>query len=301
MKCKLTLTLAALLFGFSATVSAQPWPPPPDPGVIHYPILNWDFFNPPTSATDLHIVVETDNFIPSDVYVDPNIPGWQYDGQGPGPSGGTALSWSTNAGPLPSVVHVGADLAGAGRVTGAYWTEGGQPIGSIPIVWELTWVDPWDLQNPSEPGAIWMRLQSADSLFGNNSPQGGDQVHAMVQLANIRTYSDIPAGVLGLNDINASLNELELVSHNPSVRIGTSIPGPVSLPGQNGATDSFFDVFVNFSELTNPSYQSLLVAEVLVAGQRIGTFWNLNYQSPEPSTMVLLALGGLSLIRRRRR
>ena len=295
MRIAHVLTVAVVVAAFSATAWAQTMPPPPpDPGVIHYPILNWDLYNPPLGANDLHIVVEEDNFVPDHTYNDPNIPGWQYDGANPNPGGGTVLSWSTTSPmPLPSTVHVGANLNGSGRVTDAYWTQNGIPIMVIPIVWELTWVDQWDPVFPNDPGAIWMRLQTTAEAASLGT----------VQLANIRTYADIPAGVLRLEDLNNNLDEQRLVEENSTVLVGTSLDGPVTLPNQSAdfAVDSFFDVFVELSFNTNPDFQSLLVADVLVNNLPVGRFWNLNYQSPEPTSMVLLALGGLALIRRRRK
>ena len=58
----------------------------------------------------------------------------------------------------------------------------------------------------------------------------------------------------------------------------------------------------DIGEFVSPDYESLLIADVFVAGREspIGRFWNLNPQTPEPSTLSLLALGGLAMIRRRR-
>ena len=52
----------------------------------------------------------------------------------------------------------------------------------------------------------------------------------------------------------------------------------------------------------SPDFEALLYAEVFEPGRQgvIGQFWNLNPQSPEPATLILLAVGSVFVIRRRR-
>ena len=77
---------------------------------------------------------------------------------------------------------------------------------------------------------------------------------------------------------------------------GIKITGPVMMD-----IDSFFDVYLDTvpQDFLGPQYESLLHAEVLNQGNVIGQFWNLNPQSPEPATMLLLVLGALGVLRRR--
>jgi len=138
---------------------------------------------------------------------------------------------------------------------------------------------------------VWMRLRTSPE-FGATGQE--------VRLSNIRTYFNIPANRLGLDDLNADLDEVTLDDYKGMQYPGLSAPLPYNI-------DSFFDVFVEETppEFSSPDFESLLVADVVVrnlAGQDtiVGTFWNLNPQSPEPATLALLAIGGLAALRRRR-
>jgi len=210
------------------------------------------------------------------------------------------MTWSTNAPGLPDpllpagqVIHFGADMFGSGRIIDAYWTKDGQRVLTIPIVYELTrvWVpgDPTDPLPPPDPGTIEMLLSPAELYTA------GD-----IYLKNIRTWYDIPAVQLGLADINRELDEGTIGGEN-----GQSQAGLFQI-------DSFFDVFyVGRTDPGHlgPQFESLLIADIYTVtgapGQqvetRVGTFWNLNPQSPEPGTLALLAIGGLAALRRRRR
>jgi hypothetical protein len=67
--------------------------------------------------------------------------------------------------------------------------------------------------------------------------------------------------------------------------------------------ESFFDVYLDPipPEEASPEYEALLHAKVINQGQVVGEFWNLNPQSPEPGTLVLLSLGAVAMLRKRRR
>lgn len=73
---------------------------------------------------------------------------------------------------------------------------------------------------------------------------------------------------------------------------------PVSvLPGGDFTVESFFDVFVDESLNVGSEFESLLTADVVVFNpnlntwEPIGWFWNINPQSPEPFSLVLLCAG----------
>ncbi|HUU60650.1 MAG TPA: PEP-CTERM sorting domain-containing protein, partial [Phycisphaerae bacterium] len=121
-----------------------------------------------------------------------------------------------------------------------------------------------------------------------------------VRLLNVRTFSDIPADLLNLQDINESLDTSALL---PFEAAAYSEIGP--LPW---SIDSFFDVFVKLTipENVSPDFESLLIADVVVLDPdgnqtSVGRFWNLNPQSPEPGTVTLLAVGACVAMLRRRK
>jgi len=261
------------------------------PTIDHEPWLNWDLVLPP-GANDIRIVVDNPNFVPGDIFED-LVNGWHYDG--PISMGGnTILKWSA-ADPTGGMVHIGADMRGSGGIIGGYWTKNGLPFDPpmpIPIIWELTRIIGPIPGDPANPVEVWMRLRTSPE-FGATGQE--------VRLSNIRTYFNIPANRLGLDDLNADLDEVTLVDYK-----GMQYPGlSASLPYD---IDSFFDVFVEVTppENSSPDFESLLVADVVVMNPTgggytiVGTFWNLNPQSPEPATLALLAIGGLAALRRRR-
>lgn len=134
-------------------------------------------------------------------------------------------------------------------------------------------------------------------------------------LQNIRTISDLPAELLGLDDLTRDLDpqlnqpplmqletiptelvSLTLSGGTPVIETITLQPESI-LPGGQDPPDSFFDVFVDVSFNVGPLFESLLVADVVVFNpnlntwEPIGRFWNINPQSPEPSSLVLLCAG----------
>ena len=281
----------AVIVLVTATVSAQPII------IDHEPWLNWELFTP-VDATDVHLVVDNPDFQPREVFEDAQR-SWRFDGV-ISTGNDAILSWvadDPNAGDAGSPVHIGADMTGAGRIIGAYWTYWGQTVAPIPIVWELTRIIDPDPLNPANDVEVWMRLQTGEQY----APTGQE-----VRLRNIRTYLDIPADVLGLADLNAGLDETRITAEWGG-RAGMAYPDVSDL--LPSAPDSFFDVFVGVTlpEKSSPEFESLLVADIMVSeaggvnAQTFGWFWNLNPQCPEPGSMALLALGGLVALRRRRR
>ena len=121
---------------------------------------------------------------------------------------------------------------------------------------------------------------------------------------NIRTFVNIPAAELDLADLNSGLDLSALSAYEVTPKDGGA-GGTDILPGDyiwRTSVDSFFDVFLaNIpQEKSNNNYEALLVAEVWeqAPGQsavppptQLGTFWNLNPQSPEPATVLVLVLG----------
>lgn len=271
--------------------------------IFHDPFLNWDFINfTAADANDFEIVVATPNWTPPQVYTG-FFP--TFNTSSDPVSGGTKLSWSGNTVLPGGIAHVGAAMMGSGKILDAYWTKDGQKVGdSIAIVYEKTQV----FRFPIGPAAIAMNLQVAPSFQGTAG------------LANIRTFCDLPADLLGLNDLTGALtqrlNEPPIHNHEtiPTELVSLSLVGgepiiqtrplqPISvLPSPGLTADSFFDVFVDMSFNANQRFESLLVADVLAfdpasnSWNPIGRFWNLNPQSPEPTSLVLMGLGGLLML-----
>ncbi len=271
---KTTVVVMIGLTLLAAPVAAQP--------VWHDPWLNWDFRNTTgLTAHDIDIIVENPNFYPSDLYRG-EFPHFgtitdDFDGDG---DDDTKLHWWSHDVLPGQWVHIGAGLQGSGEVLDAYWTDtAGNKIGTAqPVVYELTRVEP----DPSGFGGnIFMELETTNQFFLENP---GSQV----ELRNIRTFMDLPAGLLGLADINASLDLAALSMYETAAS-----------PSQLVLTDSFFDVFVGFSSNIGPQWESLLVGDLYWNDMWVGGFYNLNPQSPEPSTLALLAMGALLALRRR--
>lgn len=267
--------------------------------IFHDPWLNWDFINYTNlEANDFEIVVARPNWTPPQVYTGffPNFTTRPDPG-----SGGTILSWSGNGVPPGGIAHIGAAMQGSGRILGAHWTRDGLPIGEpLAIIYELTQIFP--LPDLSE--AVVMNLQVAPSFAGTAG------------LTNIRTFRDLPAELLDLDDLTSALDphlqtpplnmhetipteliSLDLVGGSPIVV--TQPLQPVSVLPPPTMIDSFFDVFVDVTTNRGAAFESLLTADVVAFDQSlniwrpIGRFWNLNPQSPEPATFVLLGIMGI--------
>ncbi len=284
-----------LMMLFSVAAAAQPIT------IFHDPWLNWDFVNlTGTETNDLHIVVESPDFVPPEVFQGP------YPVFVPCPDpAGTTLTWCGYDVPAGGVAHIGAYMLGSGRILDAYWTQDGVKVGApLPITYELTAiVDP----DPSIPdnSEIHMLLQFAPGYYADPLNAG-----TMIGWNNIRTFANMPAELLGLPDLNESLDprlETDLVQYEVDAREGGPggqiISGPVWW--EEFPPDSFFDVYfdVDVPDVDlGPQRESLLVADIIDGtGATIGRFWNLNPQCPEPGTFVLVGLGLAALVVRLRR
>ncbi len=301
------MTMFAVLAGVLAF--AAPAAQGKEPTVVwHDPWLNWDFFNNTGGmVNDFAIIVDNENFNP-----DPNdpsevlkgmpfstfqvIPG-DYDGDG---DPDTMLKWIAKDAaenlPAGGKAHGGLYMKGSGLVLDAYWTLNCNKVGnSTAITYERTKI----IGDPE----VHMELIIAPGFYADplNSGKEAGWTH-------IRTFVNIPASLLDLPQLNETLS-LDWLASQPGVMEVTPKNGETGVPilyGDEilrGAPDSFFDVFLAEIDpaFANQGYEALLHAEVLNQGGVVGEFWNLNPQSPEPATLSLLALGGVSLLARRRR
>lgn len=279
--------LVGLSFLGSAAALGQTAPP-----LFHDPWLNWDFINfTGQPVNDFEIVVETPNWSPGIGYTGslgfPQFTTTTGDYVPSNPGEETRMSWSGRTFEPGAIAHVGAYMNGSGRILDAYWTFNGVKVGpSIGIVYELTRVTP--LQS-GQGGIIDMVLQTSPAFVADNPG-------AMLQLQNIRTFMDLPATLLDLDDLTRDLELATLQSFETT-------PGS---PVADLTADSFFDVFVGQTVNNNPGFEALLVADVVTTvpgtpSQVIGRFWNLNPQSPEPATLgLVMMLAGTGLTRPRR-
>ena len=302
-----TLTMFAVLAGALAfAASAAQGGGGTEPTVVwHDPWLNWDFINMTgVAVNDLEIVVDNPNFNPNPLdLTQVNMGPWtkfaidhtqDYDHNG---DLDTIMTWSGTPQlpvwiPNGGIAHGGLYMKGSGMVLDAYWTLNGVQQGlSTAITYERTRV-------VSDP-EIYMELSIAPGWYEDHS--GGE-----VGWTHIRTFVNIPADLLNLEDLNRDLDLNSLAAYEvfPKRPDGTIINyGDTIL----GVPDSFFDVFLAQipQEKAGPGYEALLHAEVVASASPpvvIGEFWNLNPQSPEPATLALLGLGAVvTLIRRRKK
>jgi len=246
--------------------------------IFHDPFLNWDFLNfTGVPANNFEIIVEAPNFKPNAVYTG-FFPSF---GTTPVDAGQhTRLSWSGRDVAPDTIAHVGLAMQGSGRILDAYWTLDGEriPGGSLAIIYELTRVR----RPPVGFGDVAMLLQAV---------RGPDVLTAPVSLQNIRTFLNIPSDMVGLNDLNASLDLRTLANFEQTGNAPTI---------ENLPSSDFFTYEVGRSEDLSPAFEALLTADVVVGGRVIGRFWNLNPQCPEPTAMGLMAVGSLLTLRRRR-
>lgn len=271
--------------------------------VWHDPWLNWDFINqlpPNIIVDDLDIWVDNPNWNPQQWWANPfpnmTVMNNAGDIDGDGDMDTRIRYWGGGAIPSNGTAHGGLYMLGSGMVLDAYWTSGGQKVGpSTPVTYERTRIvgDP----------AVFMELSFGAGFFLDPENAGRE-----AGWTNIRTFVNIPADVLDLADLNSSLDLSTLAAYEVTPRAGGA-DGPVILPTDvflmnNPGPDSFFDVFLADidPEFANSGYEALLVAQVVATGSApipTGMFWNLNPQSPEPATVMLIALGSL-MIRKRR-
>jgi hypothetical protein len=279
----------------SAAASAQPV------SIIHDPWLNWDFVNRTgTTANDLDIIVETPDYTPPEVFMG----GYLVFESCPDPAG-TRLVWCGYDVPPGGVSHVGAYMLGSGRILDAYWTDCGEKIGaSLPITYELTEIFDPDPVIPDN-SEIHMLLQFAPGYYADPLNAG-----TIIGWANIQTFANIPAEMLGLPDLNDSLDLGMLEPYKCDAREGG--PGGEIISDtvwwEEFPPESFFDVYFDVdvpdADL-GPHRESLLVADIVVFDGvetvMVGQFWNLNPQCPEPGTFALVGLGIAALVIRLRR
>jgi hypothetical protein len=269
--------------------------------VVHDAWLNWDIFNPTgQDVNDFEIVVDTPNYNPLEVLWDPT-------GQAPDlfpnfttiPSGDdTILSWSGLTVTPGLFAHVGAWMQGSGVIKDAYWTLNGEQVGpSIPIIYEVTRITPPATDPRGDPEELTMRLALPTAFQGED-----------VFLNNMVTFANIPADLLALEDLNRDLDTTPdglLAEFNTQPLFGNSIGQPIG-PSEPIPPDSFFDVFVDIPPpgQLGPEWESLLFTEVAQGDPSqnppIVRFWNLNPQSPEPSTLSIVLLAGIALSCRRK-
>jgi hypothetical protein len=297
------LVRAIVSVGFlSLALAAQPLV------VTHEPWLNWDFFNLTGGfVNDFDIIVDAPGFAPTETFGAPFLPmpTVQYGDFGGADHADTMLTWSGLPIAPGTPAHIGAYMAGSGPILDAYWTLNGGKVGqSLPITYELTRVVYDDPDNPW----LTMQLSWPDSFFDVFL---ADHPDGQVGWTNITTFAEIPADALGLPDLNSELDLAGDPRLLGRLQNPVDINGDVILPTNTYWSDdveSFFDVFITQDFTPSPDFEALLYASIVVdyegdglPDQTIGQFWNLNRQSPEPSTALLLALGGLSCLLRRRR
>jgi len=250
--------------------------------IFHDPFLNWDFCNYTNqTVNDFEIIVKSPDFVPQGTYVGslgfPHSQVTYGDFNGDGIQETKLTWWGRDIAP-GAIAHVGAGMLGSGPILDAYWTLDGRKVdGSMLITYERTMIRiPVSGIGGNE---VWMRLNS---------------VNGSLQLRNIQTYVDIPASLLSLDDLNSNLDMGPLQQYRRLLSNDTA----------NLNADSFFDIFIDVSTKPGRDYEALLVADMvdpLNNNRVIGQFWNLNPQCPEPGSLTLLGIGGLMLLRRRKR
>lgn len=303
--------IALMIVGVLAGALALQAQTPPL-SIFHDPWLNWDFLNLTGGPTDdFTIIVENGSFAPNPA--DPTqillgapfqtcvVSHADYDGDA---DQDTMLHWSNPLGgvPLPpgALAHVGGDMRGSGRILDAYWTLQGAKVGpSLAISYERTEI------RPAQSGEIHMVLQIAPGYY--DDPSNPAYPAAEAGWTGIRTFRNIPADLLALGDLNRDLDLSALAAFEVTPRLGGPA-GAFILPTDQFLfgeipPDSFFDVYLDTvpDAFLGPEYESLLVATVLNQGAPIGMFWNLNPQSPEPVSGLMLLAGAALLLHRRRR
>jgi MYXO-CTERM domain-containing protein len=265
--------------------------------VWHDPWLNWDFINTlGTTVNDFAVIVDASGWVPDEQWSVPftNFATYEYDWDGDGTVDDTMCKWTGAEVAANAVAHGGLYMLGSGRVLDAFWTLDCNKIGpSTAITYERT-----EIRGDPE---VHMHLQIAPGYFEDTSnPNYPDAEAGWTQ---IRTFVNIPASELGLEDLTRELDLSDLAAYEVQPKNG--LTGAPILLGDIiwGDCASFFDIFLAEidPEYASPGYEALLHAEVVNQGNVVGEFWNLNPQSPEPASMSLLVLGGLAMLRRRRR
>ncbi|MGB2966633.1 MAG: PEP-CTERM sorting domain-containing protein, partial [Phycisphaerae bacterium] len=274
--------------------------------VWHDPWLNWDFQNMTgQTVNDFAIIVDSSNFSPDstdpgevmlgDPFSTFQVTHADYDNDG---DTDTKLKWIAKDGtedlPAGGWMHGGLWMKGSGPVLDAYWTWNCSKVGgSTEITYEQT-----EIRGDPE---VHMHLNIAPGFFAD--PENAS--HPTAGWENVRTFVNIPADLLGLQDINDDLDLGTLSAYEVFPRKdGPTGPllSTLDLTGQTDATP--LDVFLAEIDAAyaSPDYEALLYAQVINPDKSvIGEFWNLNPQSPEPATLALLGLGAVATLIRRRR
>ena len=264
MSCMKRVLAMAVVMAIVATPALAGSP------IWHDPYLNWDLDNlTGVQVNDLDVIVDNPNglFNPpaadlwSDVFENvtvTNIP----DHDGDGDADCRVTYSTTGAVPPGATAHGGIYMLNSGAVLDAYWTLNGVKVGaSIPVTYELT-----EIRGDPE---IHMQLQMNKGYLDDLENPG-----LVAGWTEIRTFVNLPADLLGLEDINRDL----VLSTRASYEVDPMYGNPGS-PGTDGTPilqsdqiirdashiDSFFDVYLAqiLPEFSSPEYESLLVATVI--------------------------------------
>lgn len=275
--------------------------------VWHDPWLNWDFINQlptPPQVDDLDIWVDNPNWtVPATNWwaqpfntMTPTNNAGDIDNDG---DQDTRIRFSGAVIPSGATAHGGLYMPGSGKVLDAYWTSNGVKVGpSTPVTYERTRV----VGDPD----LFMELNIAPGFFSDP-----DNVGKEAGWRNIRCFVNLPADSLGLADINSSLDLDNFLLSDGSLLGDHEVTPIIDGVAYTGGDilmndDSIKDVFLASipPEKSNENFEALLFAEVIATGSApipTGAFWNLNPQSPEPATLLLLALGSSVVLRKRKR
>jgi hypothetical protein len=273
--------------------------------VWHDPWLNWDFDNlTGTTVNDFEIIVANSSFNPNGNDPTQVLKGMPFpnftvtngDYDGVAATIETKLTWSGADLNPGATAHGGLWMQGSGLVLDAYWTKDGVKVGnSTAITYEQTRVE-------GDP-LIYMELSIAPGFFlDEGHPEYPFQEAGW---KSMRTFVNIPASELALADLNDTLDLSTLAAYEVQPRLGSPEGDLIELAdeiivGLGQVQDIFLaDILPEFA---NDGYEALLYAEVLnQTSGVIGEFWNLNPQSPEPGTALLLAIGAVGLLVRRKK
>lgn len=290
----LMLWAGLVLAGTSSAWAGEP--------VYHDPWLNWNLLNMTgVAVNDLELVVDDPVYSPNaldptQVMMGPfaafNVAHLDFDLNG---DTDTVLTWSGGVVNPGIVAHIGLYMKDSGKVLDGFWTLNGvKQGGSAVFTYEKTKI----VGDPE----VHMILNISPGFYADPYNSGHE-----AGWTNIRTFRNIPADVLDLEDLNETLILGDLAGYEVTPRRGGPTGEEILLTDVILMPDaeSFFDVFLDTIPLekAGPDFESLLVATVVIPGSPTppGMFWNLNPQSPEPATVSLLVLGGLGMLIRRRR
>jgi hypothetical protein len=255
----LFVVMAAALAGFASTPAATA-----DEDCDHGGWVNiW--LTVPYGANDFDIVVEG-NYNPTWLFPPgPTVTHSDVDADG---DPDTLISWHF---PTGQAIHDGINVPLGLPIEDAYWTHDGERLAAASIAKTQLHV----IRPDSGPSTLIWQVQAS----GNSG--------TLLDLRNIRTFKDVPKGVLSPETINSDLDLSTLSAYEvtPSAQNLTSLP-----------TDGFSDVNIGTSGMVGAYYQSLLVGDLYYNGEQVGISWSLADECPEPSSLVLLGIGAVSLL-----